>query len=369
MAFSDQGAEDKKQHLNLSIQAWETVENDRNLFSATGEPIKLSTFLNHIFTSFYKQADASIALRADDYEQKLLDTLSSDHRSKPISKQARVFIDKLKDQYITELIEKKSSYVKGAGQKFRLNTENYNYLTGAKGDSDCNENLYYSSIGSYLKALYEEYCSKSQSQREEIFFRSRFIEIQNALNSGKAIRITHVNMSSFEVKPYKILQNRACTYHYLTGYARLTSRIDRKTKKRVAVDIAEFRPWCMRISNIEKASIINSRSGFISAEQTKLIEKQILQNGTEYLANRTSEIKVRLTARGKHQYKVKLFNRPPVDSIDGDIYTFHCAEFQIQIYFLSFCEDAEILEPPSLRQNFEQHYKAANAMYSEKEAE
>ena len=79
MPFCDQGSSDRKQYLNLSMEAWEIINYDQCRFASTdskGPKLPLSTFLNQIFQNFYETADASIALQAENHAQKLREILS-----------------------------------------------------------------------------------------------------------------------------------------------------------------------------------------------------------------------------------------------------------------------------------------------------
>ncbi|MGN0292940.1 MAG: hypothetical protein ACI4D3_02935, partial [Lachnospiraceae bacterium] len=266
MAFCDQGSSDRKQYLNLSMEAWEIINYDQCRFASTDSKnpkLALSTFLNQIFHNYYEAADASIALQAENYAQKLREILSdgedrSGLRKKSSTSRGRKTgsgtsgkksietmenaentdraenidslentnsventdsidrtIEKLTAAYVEKLREKSTSYPKGKGEKFRLNQENFTYLTDV--DSECQEELYYSSIGQYLKALFEEYASLTHLQREAVYYRTILENIQQAFDSNSAVRVTHVRNYQFEFQPYKVVSDLSSTYHYLIG--------------------------------------------------------------------------------------------------------------------------------------------------------
>ncbi|WP_043923138.1 hypothetical protein [Leadbettera azotonutricia] len=68
MAFEDQGSMDFKQHINLSIRAWNIVENDIADFYGTREG-HLSNFLNRVFSNFHEDALSSITLTLEKKEE------------------------------------------------------------------------------------------------------------------------------------------------------------------------------------------------------------------------------------------------------------------------------------------------------------
>ena len=227
MPFCDQGSSDRKQYLNLSMEAWEIINYDQCRFASTdskGPKLPLSTFLNQIFQNFYETADASIALQAENHAQKLREILSDGEDRSGLRKKSSPSrgrkpgrtadsmensnsvgstnnmnsadsmdnmncadstnrmdrtIEKLTAAYVEKLREKSTSYAKGKGEKFRLNQENFSYLTDE--DSECQEELFYSSIGQYLKALFEEYASLTHLQREAVYYRSVLETIQQAV--------------------------------------------------------------------------------------------------------------------------------------------------------------------------------------------
>jgi len=48
---------------------------------------------------------------------------------------------------------------------------------------------------------------------------------------------------------------------------------------------------------------------------------------------------------------------------NSDIYVFKCTIHQAKAYFFKFGSDAEILSPPSLREQFKQEYEKSAALY------
>ncbi len=371
MAFSDQGSSDNKQYLNLSMEAWKIIEYDRCRFASTessGNKLPLSTFLNRIFLNFYEAADASIALQADNYARELREILSDGEDRSGIKKRRvssadsmDTSIEKLTLSYVERLQKKSESYKKGKGEKFRLNNENFIYLTDP--GSDCQENLYYTSIGQYLKALFEEYAALMHLQREAIYYRPLLETIQQAFDSNLAVRVTHVNGHQFEFQPYKVLCDPTYTHHYLAGYSTpLNVEIDYDTTFQPVP--CRPRPASMRISNICDAKLVRRKSGKLTAKQKIELETLLSSNGSQFLADDTQEILVRLTPEGIKKYNYRLNLRPGyAEIIEPDIYVFRCSERQIEYYFFNFGKDAVILKPDRLRQYFRKLYEDAAKAY------
>ena len=395
MPFCDQGSSDRKQYLNLSMEAWEIINYDQCRFASTdskGPKLPLSTFLNQIFQNFYETADASIALQAENHAQKLREILSDGEDRSGLRKKSSPSrgrkpgrtadsmensnsvgstssmdrtIEKLTAAYVEKLREKSTSYAKGKGEKFRLNQENFSYLTDE--DSECQEELFYSSIGQYLKALFEEYASLTHLQREAVYYRSVLETIQQAFDSNSAVRVTHVRGFQFEFQPYRVLSDLSSTYHYLIGYSTpLNMDIDYDVTNQPVP--CRARPATMRISNIADAKVVRRKSGKLTARQKEELKTILNDNGPQFMADDTHEIHVRLTPDGISRYNYQLALRPEYTKIiEPDIYVFRCSERQIEYYFFNFGKDAEILKPENLRKHFARRYREAAEGYGERE--
>lgn len=79
------------------------------------------------------------------------------------------------------------SYDKGIPFKFWLNNKNLSYLT--KPNSECDEDLYYSRRGKYIKSVLEEYSRLPYVQRELICFAPAASEIQEAIQKERQLRM------------------------------------------------------------------------------------------------------------------------------------------------------------------------------------
>lgn len=388
MAFSDQGSSDKKQYLNLSMEAWQIIHYDQCRFALSdskGPKLPLSTFLNQIFRNFYETADASIALQAENHAQKLREILSDGEERSGLRRKRHSsgsstpsslgissaamddIIEKLTLAHIEGLKKKSSSYPKGRGEKFRLNNENFTYLTDEA--SDCQEDLYYSSIGQYLKALFEEYAALPHLQREAVFYRPVLETIQQAFDSNAVVRVSHKDGFQFEFQPYKILSDLSSTYYYLIGYSTpLNMKVDYDVTNRAVP--CRPRPAPIRISNIAGARLVRRKSGKLTARQKAELETILADNGPQFLADDTHDILVRLTPDGINRYNYQLALRPEyIQIIEPDIYVFRCSERQIEYYFFNFGKDAVILEPENLRQHFAGRYRTAAEAYGKAEEE
>ncbi len=344
--FTSVGSADFKQHINLSIYAYEIIQNDIRSFM---EKPSQSGFFNKIIEEYQDYADASIS-SALARKRESLDLLLA---SIPDSQEKKKVVDKLVGQHERELRERIASYPKGKYMKFRLNKRNFSILFEEK----CPEEKYYDSQGKYIKAIVEEYARNSPLKREEIFFGSRLSDIQSYINSGLLVKVKTRKGWTYEVKPYDIRVDASGLYHYLVGIA--TSPADPDSKPR----IASFRVSLLSSVSSRPKSY---RSGKVTQCEAEQIEKQIQKKGVQFLLGDTEEITVKLDELGKKMFSSQLHLRPTPDRIEEDgLYCFSCTQSQIIYYFFKFGAHAEILGPERLREKFAQQYLDATRIYDD----
>jgi hypothetical protein len=198
-----------KQHLNLSTLAYEVILSDMFTF---GEE-KLSGFINRVFEYYSPLAAASISQTLNHIHGELSKHLSEvlgDEKTK-----ARV-LDKLLMLKKDSLIKNAESYEGGKTFKFWLNKRNLEFLS--EPSSECNEDKYYPKRGKYIKSVVEEYARLPYIEREKIYFSPFIVEIQNAINEVKQLRIKTENDMIYSVYPYEILSDPLSITNYLVGY-------------------------------------------------------------------------------------------------------------------------------------------------------
>ena len=342
--------DENKQHINLSATAMAVIENDMFSFNIKSR----SSFLNTVINNYKEKADASISL-ASARQRNLYEDIFQDSS---IDNKKEV-IDLLIDDYVKNLKIKNNSYPKGVGIKFRIKNDNEEYLTGKKCNETgkkCNENQYYgnNNVGKYLKALLEEYCSKSYLEREKIFFNSDFIEIEEAIKLKKKIMVELNNGDIKKIKPFKILTDPLAMYHYLIGYSINENGCGSKMQS-----------FSYRITNFKEVKKLEEDMS-ISSEDQKRLSNEINKKGVQFMCDEICKIKVYLTDEGIIKYNRMLHLRPPHDINDkGNIYTFHCTLKQIEYYFFKFGKDAKIISPENIKNKFKNMYIEAEKQYME----
>jgi hypothetical protein len=341
----DGGSLDYKQHLNLSIEASNVVENDMSAFDVKSR----STFLNRIFTNFYEDAEASISIRCEQEKERLLRVLDS----LPESMQSKA-LNLLTKDFQTVLQQKVAYYPKSSGFKFRINQRNFRYLTE---DTSYPEEKFYERMGQYFKAVIEEYACKPYRDREKIYFSEIFGTIEMAIGLERQISMVLSQGATHCISPYKIESDPLSMYHYLIG-------------KKLQLNETEHRLpgyFSYRITNIKEIKLLKSKRGHLTKDEKHWIDNELLRKGVQFMSSETSKICVRFTSAGLVKYRRLLHLRPPYSEVlDENTYVFHCTETQAEFYFFKFGEDAQIVEPVSLAQKFERMYINAANCYTKK---
>ena len=360
----DKYCKEIKQHLNLSENAWIIIDEDMKNFYETEEQQSFSGFLNKIFKNFYQTANASINNRLIEKIDELESLYSSDEFKNCDQKTIKMFINKLANVYVDELNKKAHSYPKGEGKKFRIDKDSIEILR-----ESLDASYYEGMIGEYLKAIFEEYCSKPAYIREQIFFLDIFEKIEKAIYRERKLKITQINRTTvkgdkkynqkFYFSPYKIIQNKVNTYNYLIGFS------EEINDQNSTVGVKHIS--CLRLSRIAKADIMISMGAHISKDHAKEIENEIVEKGAEFMTGKIQDIIVKFTEKGLEKFRRQIYLRPQfykVSKEDKHIYSFKCTDRQAYNYFWKFGWDVEIIEPQYLHDIFREHYENAVKVYN-----
>lgn len=344
MAFTvNDATENNKQHLNLSMMAYQIVQSDMFTF---GED-KLSGFLNRIFAHYCPMAEASVSrilngLRGD--LEKDLSAIAGDGKTK------KQIVNRLMAQKESQLIRQTASYGNGMAFKFWLNKENLAYLT--EPDSECGEEAYYARRGTYIKCVVEEYARLPYVRREMIYFLPFADTIRYGIREEKQLRAVTESGTVYSIYPYDILCDPLSTANYLVGYCR---RYDSPE--------SEKQPCSFRISALQSIKVEKSKSAFLKESDRKLLAREIASRGVQFMADSGEEIHVRLTEAGMRKYRRQAHLRPMALRREGDTFVFRCTTAQAEFYFFKFGKDAEILLPSALRDRFRSLYREAADAY------
>lgn len=337
-----------RQHLNLSQQAYDTVQSDKYDFLSRPS---FAGMLNLIFSSFCTDADAAIDGALARCRAELEERLSCVKGSA----EKEAIIEGLMNARRDELVRSANGYERGCQLKFQLSRENFEFMRNWRDE----RGYYKGSAGRFIKAVIEEYAAKPYSLREEIALRDRFALLRSCIESGAFMHVTTRGAGGparYEVKPYILCRDSANSYNYLVGLSRPLMSGEAE------------RPAAFRVSRLEKISLSSARSGKISAAQKKLIDARLKDSGVQFLLFEAERIKVRLSAKGQRLYDRQLHLRPARVKTEilengGAVCEFQCTAMQAMFYFFKFGADAEILSPAELRNDFYKSYKSAAKLY------
>lgn len=339
--------EEQKIRISLSNRARLTMSEDMEVFGTA----KAATFINTVFDNFKSEAKSSIYLYLQQREIEL-DRLFADPNLDDNSK--RISIDKILSFEKQEIQDKISEYInsKGESKLYHINDKNVEYLT-----EDCDEEAYYSRPGLYIRSIIEEYCSLPFIERERIYKKNIYEDIEKAIKEKRILKIKANYFGKdqlFYVYPYKILSDSFHTQSYLVCYSR---KADEEDKDKI---VASF-----SMARINTPTML-TKTFHLNKKEIANIENQLSNNSPAYLIGKPEQIEVKLTKKGKLSFQTRLYSRPEkIDSLSSDdTYVFDCTQQQIFNYFFSFGPDAEIISPEDLRMRFITAHQNALNQYS-----
>lgn len=363
---------EQRQHLNLSSHAYETILSDIDAFGETGG---ISGIINRILTNFMEESEASISASVERKRTELIrrimevkqgsEGLPDEDLPAPTPAERKV-IDLLASSYEMELKHRfiDTPAPKEKTLKIRLQNDIYDILGPSVPLADDD----YRSAGNYIKAIIEDYASRSFYKREEIYFRDIYeltrskllISAENRPLMTIRVKNTSGSLQDFRVKLYSMSSDSDSPYHYLLTLSRPVT----DTK-------ADYKPAVFRLSRIVKLYDTPSYgSGKITVKENKALTEAINQKGIPYLLDDTNEYKIRLTPQGVKMFRSILHLRPvaddsrtTTDKAGSQTMYFICTYRQIENYFFKFGKEAKLLSPKEDAARFKEAYLAAYKEY------
>lgn len=368
-----------KVRVTLSCQTEAVLKDDLISFSF-GE---FNSFCNHVFSRYYRKANATISLRLEEaresYEKAL--KVAKNMRTSTRKKVVECMINGRTEEAIENLesnfrmldentTQGKTGNIESA--YICLNKENVNILT--KELNEKGEYAFHRNAGGYIRDVLEEYASLSHITREAIVRSEEIDTIEKCLdkpknkNADKGCRLNikmdyEYGSKTYCVIPYKIVSDPLNTRRYLIGYSFQLGQTEAE-KKPVSFSLGRL--------NMKSISVYRRKKYYLKENEKEILDNMVRKNLTAYIIGGEKNIKVRLTPDGTRFYRNIVTSRPVYESIEKDkapghkndmIYTFNCSPKQAENYFFTFGDEAEILEPESLRKKFAARYKAAMNVY------
>lgn len=351
--------DNQKIRLILSSSAQMTIVEDMDIFGVN----ERNQFINAVLNNYFKHAKASLLMYRTNRISDLCDTSEDEHVSTEELENKEAVVTDIVDAEMREYAEniKKSLRVKGDRRFCYINNYNMRFLAndGYKEYSgkDMLEYSPYKRPSQYLRAVIEEYCSLTFIEREKIFKKETYDIINDAIDKKLVLHIPNAKNHDqiFVVYPHEIVDNKSNTQSYLLCYSKIKGIKDSKMK------IVSF---SMARLNISEANVTSQHFN-LTKEQEKNIENVLQHQSVEYLLNEPESIEIRLTETGKKIYNSRIYMRPKRTEIkDNNIWVFNCTQLQAYNFFFSFGENAEIINPPELRNRFIQSVNKMSEIYS-----
>lgn len=360
-----------KIRVKLSYSASTVLKDDMLSFSFN----EFNSFCNHVFNRYYKKASNTVSLRLEEagnsYEKALKQAkrMRASTKKKLIecmlaekSKEERIRLEKTWRNDTTQALNKADD---GSSVLLYFSKENVAILTGELNEKK--EYNFHNKAGGYIRDVLEEYASLSHINREAIVREQEIETINNCIGKGEnrdikgALLRIKIGSRTFNVIPYRIVPDPLNTRGYLVGYSFELGKTE-DTKKPVSVSLG-------RLNNI---TVYKRKRYSLDAAEKKELDSMVSRNLTAFIVGGETKVKVKLTPEGERFYRNIITSRPAYESIEEDsdsghkgdmIYTFNCSTKQIENYFFTFGDEAEILEPENLRRKFAARYKAAMNLY------
>lgn len=294
------------EHINLNITnlAQKTIDSDRLIFGATSQgALSFGTIVNTIISSYDN------------------------------------------DFPLDETLIKKKDYQ--SYRKLHLNKTAIDTLISYDEDEYPLNGKY--TVPQYIKCLLESYARISFLEREKLILKKSTIEpLENAIDRNKLIKFRYDN-KIIEIAPYKIVASKEGTFQYLIGMVNGA--------------------WeSYRLSRIIYTNAKGKAKPFDEDERSK-IDEILAEYGPTFSCEPITTVKVKFTPKGLTRYEYSVIHRPIHTEIEIDpktnspIHVFKCSEKQALFFFFSYADDAEIVEPLSLREKFAQMYQLGAKSY------
>lgn len=344
--------------IRISLSTYANMILNEDIFSFQLQ--SKSGMINRIFANYLEYASASVehqCMRKKAELETVLCQLSSSAQNKTIQLLLEDYRKQLQSA-TAELIRKTEFHPSRTEFYIRINNNNCELFE----DHFAMEAPFYKEKpGKYISAIIEEYCRKNSFEREEIFFQDVLSNLEVAISKKQMIKLTtknHLQQDvSYNVYPRFILPDNHCNFHYL-----------------IAESSEDNKVYAYRISRIQKIKSYSSYTKHCSKERRNEILALIRKQGVAYIAGEQETIRVAFTKAGFQKLHAIQHLRPFATKLEttfipnakGEmVLDFECTTMQAEFYFFKLGKDIRILEPESLREHFQNHYKEAYERYTD----
>ncbi|MBN2695373.1 WYL domain-containing protein [bacterium] len=222
--------------------------------------------------------------------------------------------------------------------QFNLNKTEERLLESVWDDFNC-EN----SLAEYFRYIFDEYGKLSRAERERLIHKDNIDKLEEQIKHKKNVIISYNNRVE-EIEPLFIQYDKDNQLYYLCGYL---IRKNMLLSYRVSGILMVEKKETKQIYGIENKKFIS----------------ELKRNFDPFLSYNQKVI-IKFTENGKKLLDKFRHNKPKLISNENDLYIFESSELKAQLFFSGFWDDAEIVEPKSLRDWFIDKAKKTFEKYS-----
>lgn len=341
-------SETQRQHLNLSPRAMQILESDMIRFNNDYEMKNRSGFMNTIIKHYYDRFPLSKKVVLKEV-MAIKKTIQSNNFSDKVT---HSFIELFTEEVmVNEIMEYVKNVEYGAMFKLKLDNDTTQLLSTLDEIKYFNKHAPRSGLGIFIKAILESYTELPKEQREKIYFRDLVERIEKAVLDEEVIIV--IDRNHLRIRPIKLTIEHNKQHHVL----------------QYLKDIDDIK----RSYSLDSITLKDLSSSSLVYEQgEKSLFWQELKKYEHFYDNvflgqlSKEEVVVRFTKSGLERFlreedQINIIGVPTPN--DKFTYTFKATEPEMFYEMFKFGPQAVILQPESIRKNFQLLYQAAEERY------
>lgn len=248
-----------------------------------------------------------------------------------------------KNKYLTEIFKNFDfKYIPQKRSKIYTEITNYIQFTVPKEALEKYEALENEKIviADYCRDMLDKFLALSKVKREQIILKSKLDTIKEAISKDMRLNFTTKNGTSM-VEPYEIMEDIKYDKNYIICY--------KETLDAVVT---------YSLQNIKK---ITKRKDF---QEYYYVDIDTAKNSFDPFLSYNNTVKIKITPEGEKIFQKKKQLRPKVLRKDKNIWELECTPYKALLYFTSFYNEVEIIEPLSLRKTLTEKINKMYEIYN-----
>lgn len=326
-----------RQHIGFSLFAFRVIESDMVAFNFDKTGRNHSGFLNIVFAHYYQMASFSLPKLTEIHERWMAGLYSLEPITRNFSEKRGLLGKAILDRIVFDAIDKLPKYSKEAPFKWKIDQTNAMII------KDLEEAKYFKDYGFayYIKALFEEYCHLSFSEREWIFFQDKIQIIQEAIEKSQMLKVESRDGQKMELAPYKLFLAQDRLNWDLVG-------------AEPEQEQGNFPITFLSLMDVERIRILTSKSSRFVKRFGEIIDDIISQPEEKSRSKNIQTFRIQFTEEGLRLYRNDLDHRPLGAMVTDEdkenlVFTFECLESEIIFYFFKYGALFTVLEPVKTR--------------------